>query len=127
MSEQPPPLVSDESDDPAERSLGDDLRQLADDGRTLLEAEFAYQKSRAIAAGSGIASLIGWAALGAVLVLLAVIAALFGVVLELSNLVGAAGATLIVVVSMLIVATICALVVQRKWRRIDRIVSGRDE
>lgn len=127
MSEQPPPLVSDESDDPAERSLGDDLRQLADDGRTLLEAEFAYQKSRAIAAGSGIASLIGWAALGAVLVLLAVIAALFGVVLELSNLVGAAGATLIVVVSMLVVATICALVVQRKWRRIDRIVSGRDE
>lgn len=122
MNEDSPPLVSADADDPANRLLSDDLRLLIEDGRTLIEAELAYQKSRAIVTGSGIATVAGWAVAGFVIFLLAVIAALFGVVLELANLFGAAGATLIVVFSMLVLATICALIVQSKWRKIRRII-----
>jgi hypothetical protein len=122
MSEDSPPLMSADADDPADRPLSDDLRLLIDDGRTLLEAELAYQKSRAIATGSGIATVVGWAVAGFVILLLAVIAALFGVVLELSVLFGAAGATLIVVFSMLVLATLCALIVQNKWRKVRRMI-----
>lgn len=124
MNEEPPPLIDPELADPVEPSLADDLQQLVDDGRTLVAAELAYQKSRAIAAGSGIASIAAWAVAGFILFLLTVITALFGAVLELSGPFGPAGATLIIVVVMLVLTTLCALMVQRKWKRIDRIIGG---
>ena len=57
MSEPAPPLIDETA---AERSLIEDVRQLVDDGRTLVEAELAYQKSRAVIAGMAAKSIAGW-------------------------------------------------------------------
>ena len=67
-ADEPPPLIA---EDPAERSLVDDVRQLVGDGRTLLEAELAYQKSRALVAGQAAKSVAGWGALALALLFFA--------------------------------------------------------
>ena len=87
MDDASPPLVKPTTD--AERSLVDDVKQLANDSRTLLEAEFAYQKSRAAVAGAGIKGITGWAALALALVFFALMALVMGVLLGLTALIGA--------------------------------------
>lgn len=78
-------------------SLVDDLETLVEDGRTYLEAELAFQRSRAAYAGDGLkwAAIHGAAALG--LVHLALIALTIGLILALAPITGPWLATAIVV------------------------------
>ena len=68
MDNASPPLIKPSTSGAEERSLVEDIKHLASDGRTLLEAEFAYQKSRAAVAGAGVKGIAGWAALALVAV-----------------------------------------------------------
>ena len=92
-AEEPPP--------PARRSLQDDVSALYDDGKTYLDAEFAYQKTRlSFAADRGKnAAIFGVAALG--LAHLGLIALAVGLVLALATLIGPLAATLVVAVVLL--------------------------
>ncbi|MBN8501760.1 MAG: phage holin family protein, partial [Sphingomonadales bacterium] len=90
MSDDTSPKVV---DDPAERSLVADVRQLVDDGRTLLEAELAYHKSRAVVASQAAKGVAGWGALALALVFFALMALVLGLVLALVPALGALGAT----------------------------------
>lgn len=115
MTEGEPPLVKEQPGDAADRSLVDDVRQLVTDGRTLLEAELAYQKSRAAVAGQGAKAVAGWGALALALVLFALMALTFGLVLGLASLVGPWWATLITVVVLLAGAALSGRIAARRW------------
>lgn len=112
--DQQPPLIA---EDPAERSLVDDVRQLVDDGRTLLEAELAYQKSRALVAGEAAKAVAGWGALALALLFFALMAMVLGLVLALTPKLGALAATGVVVAGLVVLGAISGITAVRRWKR----------
>ena len=120
MAEEAPPLVN---DDAAERSLADDVRQLIEDGRTLVDAELAYQKSRATVAGQAAKSVAGWSALALSLVFFALMALVLGLILILTPLIGPIGATAAVVLGLLALAALAGMKALRRWRRAAALLS----
>jgi len=126
MEQPDPPLVQDTPADAAERSLVDDVRELVADGRTLLEAELAYQKSRAALAGRTAKSMAGWIALALSLVFFALMALVMGLLLTLAPLIGGLGATLLVVAVLLVAAALSGWVAARRWSAMSRRLAEDD-
>lgn len=122
-----PPLIKPESTDPAERSLVDDVRQMMSDGRTLLEAELAYQKSRAAVAGQGAKSVAGWAALALAFVFFALMALVMGLVIGLTVWFGPLTGTLTAFGIVLVAAAISGLIAMQRWRRVARQLAEQDD
>lgn len=120
MEQSDPPLVKEAPVDAAERSLVDDVRELVTDGRTLLEAELAYQKSRAALAGRTAKSMAGWIALALSLVFFALMALVMGLLLILAPLIGGIGATLAVVAALLAGAGLSGWIAARRWQAMSR-------
>lgn len=120
MTEEAPPLIDEKA---AERSLVEDVRQLVDDGRTLVEAEIAYQKSRAVVAGMAAKSIAGWVVLGLSLLFFALMALVVGLILVLVPAIGAAAATLVVVLGLLVMGALSGLVALRRWKRASALLS----
>jgi thiol:disulfide interchange protein len=114
MRDDPPPLIT---EDAGQRSLVDDVRQLATDGRTLLEAELAYQKSRAVVAGEAAKGVAGWGALALALVFFALMALVLGLILALVPALGALGATAAVVLGLFAMGALSGLIAVRRWQR----------
>ncbi|NCU12391.1 MAG: phage holin family protein [Sphingomonadaceae bacterium] len=121
--DQQPPLIA---EDPAERSLVDDVRQLVDDGRTLLEAELAYQKSRALLAGEAAKAVAGWGALALALLFFALMALVLGLVLALTPKLGALAATGVVVVGLVALGALSGLTAARRWKRAAALIAEQD-
>ena len=126
MDDETPPLIAPSAADAAERSLVDDVRQLAHDGRTLLEAELAYQKSRAALAGQRAKGIAGWGALALALVFFTLMALVMGLLLALSEQFGAWTATAIVVAVLLLAAGLSGLAAARRWKRMTSQLSAED-
>jgi hypothetical protein len=114
MADDHPPLTVENA---AERSLVDDVRQLASDGRTLLEAELAYQKSRALVAGQAAKGVAGWGALALALVFFALMALVLGLVLVLAEAIGALWATIAAFLGLLAFAALSGWFALRRWQR----------
>lgn len=110
-------------EDLRERSLVDDLRQLAADGRVLAKAEAEFQKARAAYAGQQAGSIAALGAVGAILALVALIALAVGFIIALTPLITAWGATAAVVVVLLALAAGCAATAARRWRRTKAVLS----
>ena len=108
-----------------ERSLPEDLRQLAEDARALAEAEFAYQKSRAAFAGQEAKRIAILGLLAAVLVFFALMTLTFGLVLALTPLLTAWGATALVVGGLLLAAVLCGVVAAGLWRRMTATLADK--
>jgi Flp pilus assembly protein TadB len=102
-----------------EPTLIDDVRALLEDGKTYVEAEVQFQKSRAAFAldrgKSG--AVYGVAALA--LVHLALIALVVGLVIALVPLVGAWAATAVVVGVLLAAAIMLALAARKRFARLS--------
>ncbi|MFM5884635.1 MAG: phage holin family protein [Novosphingobium sp.] len=111
----------------AERSLVDDVRDLVADGRTLVEAELAYQKSRAAVAGAGAKGVAGWGALALALVFFALMALVVGLVLALTSLIGPWLATLVSVLALLITAALCGWTAARRWKRTSSLLTATED
>lgn len=126
MDVESPPLVADNSADPAQRSLIDDLRHMLEDGRTLVEAELAYQKSRAAVAGAGAKGIAGWALLALALVFFVLMAAVMGALLILSTWLGPVKATAITILALLGLTAAAALAARRRWHRMARQLTDQD-
>jgi len=120
MEQRDTRVAADAPADAAERSLIDDVRDLVADGRTLLEAELAYQKSRAAIAGRTAKSMAGWIALALSLAFFALMALVIGVLLTLAPLVGPLGATALVVLALLAGAALSGLAALRRWKAMSR-------
>lgn len=126
MDDEPPPLIADQSADPAQRSLVDDVRQMVSDGRTLLEAELAYQKSRAVVAGAGAKDVAIWGALALALVFFALMAVIVGALLVLAQMLGPLAAMGIVVGVLLLATLGAALTARSKWVHTARQLAQQD-
>lgn len=126
MDAEQPPLIAKEQAAAAERSLVDDVRQLVDDGRTLLEAELAYQKSRAAVAGAGARGIAGWGALALALVFFALMALVMGLLLALTPLLGGWGAMLLVVLGLLVAAGLSGWAATRRWKRMTALLAEQE-
>lgn len=121
MEQADPRLAADtQADNAAERSLVDDVRDMVADGRTLLEAELAYQKSRAAIAGRTAKSIAGWIALALSLVFFALMALVMGLLLTMAPLIGPFGATALVILALLAGAGLAALAAMRRWKAMSR-------
>lgn len=116
--------AGDEADTGGLAGLVADVRQLAADARALAEAELAYQTSRAKLAGAAArnmalfgvgAFVLGFFALGALTV---------GLLLALTPLVTAWGATAIVVGGLALAALVCVMAVMNTLRRLRAAMSG---
>lgn len=126
MTAEQPPLIVEPDESDADRSLVDDVRQMVDDGRVLLEAELAYQKSRAAAAGAGIKGIAGWAALALALVFFALMALVMGLLLALASLIGGWGAMAVVVLGLLVSAGLAGVAATRRWKAMAAQLSAED-
>ncbi|MCB2089738.1 MAG: phage holin family protein [Sphingomonadaceae bacterium] len=105
----------------AERTLSDEIVSLVEDGKTYVEAEIAYQKTRAsLAAQSGKNGVIFvFAALA--FLHLALIALVVGLVIALAPHVTAWGALAIVVGSLLLGVAIFAMLALKRFRRVSSV------
>ena len=103
---------------PEPRSFGDDVHALIADGKTYLEAELQFQKSRLSATASQGQSVLICAVAGLILLLLALIALTVGTLFALIPLLTAWGATA-VVGGVLLLATAVALLMAKG--RVDAI------
>lgn len=121
MADETPPLIA---EDAAERSLMADVRQLVEDGRTLVDAEIAFHKSRAVVAGQAARSVAGWGALALALVFFALMALVLGLVLALVPTLGALGATFAVVLGLLAMGALSGVVAVRRWRRAAALIAA---
>lgn len=120
---------SETSGGPSERvdgSLLDDLRALAEDGQTLIEAEIAYQRARAAYAwkrGKGIAILL---VLALFFAFFAIMALVVGLLLALVPLLTAWGAMAVVTLALAGLAALCVILALSRFRQARMRILGRD-
>ena len=126
MDDETPPLIKPSTSDAADRSLVDDVKHLVADGRTLLEAELAYQKSRAAVAGAGIKGVAGWGALALALVFFAIMAAVMGALIGIGAIIGIFAATGAMVLLLLVLAGLAGLAAVRRWNRMASALERED-
>lgn len=124
----PPPrgdgrLPEQEHDDPAEaessdRSLLEDMEALIADGRTYLEAELGYQKTRALFVAEQAKSAAVFGAVAALLALLALIGLVMGLIIALTPILGPWGAGGIVVLVLVVAALLAGRAAAQRWKRL---------
>lgn len=122
MDDETLPLTA-SRDEAEDRSLKEDLRQLADDARALAEAEIAYQKSRAAFAGNEAKNIAVLGVVAAVFGFFALMVLVVGAVLALSPALTPWGATAAVAGSLLAIVLICVILVMASVRRMKTVLS----
>lgn len=111
----------------SEGSLSEDVIALIGDGRTYIEAEIAFQKTRfAYAADHGKSGIVLGVCAFAVLHL-GLIALVVGLIFALSPLIGAGGATALVAGILLFAGAILGLKAKAQFNRLGEAFKGADE
>ncbi|EJL23230.1 phage holin family protein [Novosphingobium sp. AP12] len=105
-------------------SLAQDLRQLADEARTLAQAEFAFQKSRAAFVGGETKTIALLLVVALVVVFFAVMALVVGTVIALGPVLGPWGAMAVVTVALLAIAVFSALSAKARLKRMMAIAGN---
>jgi hypothetical protein len=110
------PLAEGQGDpEGAQRSLLEDVEALIDDGRTYLEAELAFQRTRAGFVADRARSTMAFGAVAALLAFLALVGLTVGSIIALTPLLTAWGASALVVAVLLAAAALAARAAARKW------------
>ena len=104
-------------------SLAQDLRRLAEEAKTLAQAELAFQKSRAAYAGSESKTITLLMLLAAVFVFFALMALVTGTVIALGTLIGPWGAMAVVTLALLLIAGACLLSAKSRVTRMMAVIS----
>lgn len=113
--------LPDELEPPApevERSLIEDVEALIDDGKTYLEAEIAYQKTRAAFMAEKAKGALIFGALAAGLAFMALIGLTVGLIISLTPLLTAWGASAVVVALLVIGALVAARIAGGRWTKL---------
>lgn len=105
---------------PAAGSLADDVSALFEDGKTYVEAEIAYQKSRAAFAGNQTKSGVVFGAAALAFLHLALIALVVGLVIALAPYLSAFGATALVVGVLMVGSVIFARMAASRFSAIGK-------
>lgn len=98
------------------RSVIDDLEALVDDARTYLDAELSYQKTRAGFVANRLKKTVAFGAVAAFLAVLAMIGLTVGLIIALTPLITAWGATAVVVLGILLVAYLLVRKAGAAWQ-----------
>ncbi len=109
------------------RSLADDLEALFEDTKTYLDAEMSYQKSRAGFVANRLKQTVAFGVVAAYLAVLATIGLTVGLIIALTPLITAWGATAVVVLALLIIAFLFARKAGRAWNDIMGAVKSEEE
>lgn len=115
----PAPHVPEPHDDYVDASLGDDLTALVDDGKAYVEAELAFQKSRAAFAAHEIKAGAGFALVMLAFLHLALMGIVVGLILALAPIVGAFVATAIMGGALLVMTGLFGWLAARRFRKIS--------
>ena len=100
------------------RSLIDDVEVLIEDGKTYLEAELNFQKTRALFAGDRAKGVALYALLGVMFAWMALIGLTIGLIFALTPSLGGWGATAVVVIVWLAIAGIALRAAVGRWREL---------
>jgi len=98
------------------RSLADDLEALVEDARIYIDAELSYQKTRAGFVADRVKKTVAFGAVAAFLAVLALIGLTVGLIIALTPLLTAWGATAVVVLAILLVAYVLARKAGAAWK-----------
>ena len=121
----PPPDAADFGDrDGDEPTLTSDIRDLVDDALAAADAELAFQKTRAAYALNSVLGVAVLGGLAAAFALLSLLALTVGLVLALTPILTAFGATAAVIVGYLAIAAVLALIALARWRGMVAEVNG---
>jgi ABC-type multidrug transport system fused ATPase/permease subunit len=107
-----------------ERSLNEDLHQLAADARAYAEAEFQFQKSRAAYTASASKSIAIYAVAALVLVFFAMMALVVGLVIALAPLLTAWGSMALVTLVLLGLAAFLLLRAKKRVTVLMSVIGG---
>jgi uncharacterized membrane protein YqjE len=110
-----------------DRSLIDDVEVLIEDGKTYLEAELNYQKTRALFVGDRAKQVVLFGLVGFVFAWMALIALTVGLVIALTPSLSAWGATAVVVIVWLLIAVVAVSVAGAKWRQIGKSLGAGED
>jgi len=114
IAKAPEPAIDPLLGEARERSLSEDLHQLAQEARAYAESELQFQKSRAAFAASASKSIVVYAVVALVLVFFAVMALVVGLVIALAPLITAWGSTALVTLVLLGLAVFLLLRAKKK-------------
>jgi uncharacterized membrane protein YqjE len=121
------PGESDAVDEAAEdRSLIDDVEVLIDDGKTYLEAELNFQKSRALFVADRAKGLALYGLLGLMFAWMALIGLTIGAIFALTPSLGGWGATGVVVAVWLVIAAVALRAAAGRWRALMATFEAKD-
>lgn len=132
MDGSPLPMADKDPDKPAEagdapeRSLLEDVETAIDDGRTYLEAELAFQKTRAAFVADRAKDAAVFAAIGGALMVLALVALTVGLVFALAPYLTALGATAAVTLVWLALGAIFIRMAAVRWNKLIGAFLERD-
>ena len=126
----PPP-----QDDPAPpadhpagtRSLIDDLDALLEDARTYFDAELSYQKTRAGFVADRLKKTIAFGVIAGYLAVLATIGLTVGLIIALTPIITAWGATAVVVIGLLLIAYLVVRKAAAAWRSMMGAMKSKEE
>ena len=104
------------------RSLRDDVEALIDDGRTYLETELVYQKTRAAFVADRAKGAVIYGALAAAFAFLALVGLVLGLILALTPLLTAWGAGALVVGLLVLGAVGAVRTASRRWERLMQAI-----
>lgn len=105
-------------DDAGSRSLRDELAGLHAAARSWAAAELAYHQARAALVGAGARRTLAFGVMAAVLAVFALFGFVFGLILALSPLMTAWGATAAVVGTLVLAALLCVSCARRAWKHV---------
>ena len=120
--EQPPLPLPHTDNDADERSLQDDLRELADEARDFAAAELAFQKVRASYAGAETGRIVALAAGALVLAWFMVLAVVVGAIIALVPAYGAVVATSIVAGTLALLTAILLMIAKSRFARMKHLL-----
>ncbi len=110
-----------------DESLTDELAALIDDGRTYLEAEVTFQKTRAMLAGKSIGIALACVVVALILLNIAFLALAVGLVIALAPLVTIWGAIAIVVGALLLIVALLGWITYRRGMLLTAIFASPDK
>ena len=118
-----PPFAAEE-DEHEPRSLRDDVEALIEDGRTYLETELIYQKTRAAFVADRAKGALVFGAVAALLGFLALIGLTVGLIIALAPLLTVWGSSALVVGLLLLGAGLAVRAASQRWSRLMAAIDG---
>lgn len=110
-----------------DRSLIGDIQGLIEDGKTYLEAELGFQKTRAAYVADRAKAAVVFGAVSVLLGFLALIGVTMGLIIALTPLLTAWGACGLVVLLLVAGAALAGRAAKRRWERLMAVIDAKPE